>query len=190
MKRNRIKTITRHGNNKTNPSGTETDELRFSRIRRRKNANRGIAGPFSCNESSRGGKLGVGGRRFLMRWMNPMRAERQQRGRSRRGIEKGENGIFEVQGRTTTSHDDRIPQGRPCTIGSGRRLMSRVGRSENSAVVLIRIDRRERRVTSGWRIASCLSPDFLFPSTKRRPNAGPDTTGVSAKESTGTWGRS
>lgn len=42
-KRSRIKTITRHGNSKTNPRGIEIDELPFNLILRRKKANLGRA---------------------------------------------------------------------------------------------------------------------------------------------------
>ena len=40
-KRTKINIITRHGNSKTRPSGIETDEFPFNRIRRRKKDNRG-----------------------------------------------------------------------------------------------------------------------------------------------------
>lgn len=75
-KRSRIRTITRHGNSKTKPSGIEMEEFPFSRIRRRKNANLGTARPFSRETSSTDGSTGEEGRRFTIRWMKPMGAKR------------------------------------------------------------------------------------------------------------------
>lgn len=75
-KRSTIRTITRHGNNKTKPKGTEIEEFRFSRIRRRKNANLGNTGPFSRENSSNDGMAGVDGRRFLIRCIKPIGTER------------------------------------------------------------------------------------------------------------------
>jgi hypothetical protein len=75
-KRSTIRTITRHGNNKTKPKGTEIEEFRFSRIRRRKNANLGNTGPFSLGNSSSDGIAAVDGRRFLIRCINPIGTER------------------------------------------------------------------------------------------------------------------
>jgi hypothetical protein len=64
--KSRMKTITRHGNSKTNPRGIEIDELPFNRIRRRKKANREGLRPFSRGPSSIG-RLGALGSRFVMR---------------------------------------------------------------------------------------------------------------------------
>jgi hypothetical protein len=66
-KRRRIRTITRHGNNKTNPKGIEMDEFPFSRIRRLKNANLGRDRPFSREKSSIDGNAGAEGKRFVIR---------------------------------------------------------------------------------------------------------------------------
>lgn len=65
-KRSKMRTITRHGNNKTNPRGIEIDEFPFSRILRRKKANLENAPPFSLGASSRG-RLGDEGNRFATR---------------------------------------------------------------------------------------------------------------------------
>lgn len=65
-KRSRMKTITRHGNSKTNPRGIEMEELPFRRMRRLKKANRGELWPFS-RETSSNGRLGAVGSRLVMR---------------------------------------------------------------------------------------------------------------------------
>lgn len=65
-KRSRMKTITRHGNSKTNPKGIEMDELPFKRMRRRKKAKGAELRPFSRGSSSMG-RLGALGSRFVMR---------------------------------------------------------------------------------------------------------------------------
>jgi hypothetical protein len=50
-KRTSIRIMTRHGNSRTSPSGNETVEFPFKRMRRRKNANRGEV--FSaCGDNS------------------------------------------------------------------------------------------------------------------------------------------
>ena len=64
-----------HGNSRTNPTGTEIDELPFNRTRRRKNDNPGSAGAFSLLRSSRGGKLGDEGIRFTRLCIEPMTAK-------------------------------------------------------------------------------------------------------------------
>jgi hypothetical protein len=51
-KRISIKIMTKHGNNRTRPSGNETVELPFNRMRRRKNANRGETFSVCCDRSS------------------------------------------------------------------------------------------------------------------------------------------
>ena len=71
--KSKMKTITRHGNSKTNPRGIEIDELPFNRMRRRKKANREGLRPFSRGASSIG-RLGALGSRFVMRWMKLMSA--------------------------------------------------------------------------------------------------------------------
>lgn len=65
-KSSRIRTITRHGNSKTNPRGIEIEELPFNRILRLKKANLDRLRPFSRDESSRG-RLGVEGSHFVTR---------------------------------------------------------------------------------------------------------------------------
>jgi hypothetical protein len=71
-KRKRMNTTTIHGNRSTKPSGIEMDELPFSRIRRRKNDNRGKVRPFSFLKSSRDGMFGVEGIRLTSPCTKPM----------------------------------------------------------------------------------------------------------------------
>jgi hypothetical protein len=70
-----IRTITRHGNSKTNPSGIEIDELPFNLIRRLKKANRDTSLPFSWETSSRDARAGADGRRLTIRRKTFMVAE-------------------------------------------------------------------------------------------------------------------
>jgi hypothetical protein len=63
---------TMHGNNSTNPSGTEIDELPFSRMRLRKNDNRGRVRPFPPFKSSSVGMVGVEGIRLIIPCMKSM----------------------------------------------------------------------------------------------------------------------
>ena len=72
-KRSKIRTITRHGNSKTNPKGIEIDELPFKRILLLKNANLEMLRPFS-RETSSTGRLGEEGSHFEIRCVNPMGA--------------------------------------------------------------------------------------------------------------------
>jgi hypothetical protein len=71
-KRKRMNTTTMHGNRSTKPSGIEMDEFPFSRIRRRKNDNRGKVRPFSFLKSSRDGMFGVEGIRLTSPCTKPM----------------------------------------------------------------------------------------------------------------------
>lgn len=61
-----------HGNSNTNPKGIEIEELPFNLIRRLKNDNLGNILVFSLLRSSRVGRLGVEGSRFVRPCMNPM----------------------------------------------------------------------------------------------------------------------
>lgn len=61
-----------HGKNRTNPRGTEIDELPFKRIRRWKNDNRGSLRFFSFFGSSREGMLGADGIRLTRPCTKPM----------------------------------------------------------------------------------------------------------------------
>ena len=56
-KRISIKIMTKHGNNRTRPSGNETVELPFNRMRRRKNASRGDNFSACCDRSSNSSML-------------------------------------------------------------------------------------------------------------------------------------
>jgi hypothetical protein len=71
-KRKRMRMTTMHGNSSTKPSGTEMDELPFSRIRRRKNDSCGKPRPFSLLKSSRDGMFGVEGIRLTSPCTKPM----------------------------------------------------------------------------------------------------------------------
>lgn len=72
-KRIRIKIITRHGKRSTRPSGIETDESPFSRIRRRKKGNRGDAFSAGRDMSSDFFMLSLGDGSLLVRsCMNPI----------------------------------------------------------------------------------------------------------------------
>lgn len=66
-KRRRIRTITRHGNNKTKPRGIEIEEFPFRRILRRKKSNLGSTLPFSRDAASSSGRLGEEGNCFAIR---------------------------------------------------------------------------------------------------------------------------
>jgi hypothetical protein len=73
-KRSKTRTITRHGNSKTNPRGIEIDELPFNRILLLKNANLEKVRPFS-REASSTGRLGEEGSHFEIRCVKPMGAK-------------------------------------------------------------------------------------------------------------------
>ena len=67
--------MTRQGKRRTNPSGIDIDEFPFSRIRRRRNDNLGSIRPFSREKSSRDGRLGEEGIRFVIFCTSPMDAD-------------------------------------------------------------------------------------------------------------------
>jgi len=70
-----MRIMTRHGKRRTNPSGIDIDELPFRRIRRRRNDNLGSNRPFSREKSSRDGRLGEEGIRFVIFCTSPMDAD-------------------------------------------------------------------------------------------------------------------
>ena len=81
--RTSIRIMTIHGNSNTAPSGTETFELPFSRMRLLKKDNLGTKRSFSLLRSSRDGKAGVEGIRLMRLLTNPMAAVNSPR-RARR----------------------------------------------------------------------------------------------------------
>ena len=72
--RTMIKIMTMHGNSNTAPSGTETFELPFSRMRLLKKDSLGTNRSFSLLRSSRDGRTGVEGIRLMRFLTNPMAA--------------------------------------------------------------------------------------------------------------------
>jgi hypothetical protein len=70
----RIRITTRHGKRRTNPSGIDIEEFRFSRILLRKNDNLGTNRPFSREMSSRVGRFGEEGIRFEIFCISPIDA--------------------------------------------------------------------------------------------------------------------
>lgn len=75
--------MTMHGKRRTAPRGMEIEELPFSRIRRRKNANLGAIRSFCRDRSSREGKLGEEGIRFMRFFTRPIDADPWGRTRQR-----------------------------------------------------------------------------------------------------------